>query len=106
MTTPHEQPSGDDRRTEDEDIYPPPDTLLQRLGNQGLSLFGFLCAALALLFCPVLFGPAGIVIGLLAHGKGEWLGKWAALAAALATVLGTVLAFLYWNSGLRTGSTG
>ncbi|WP_028477681.1 DUF4190 domain-containing protein [Nocardia sp. CNY236] len=66
--------------------YPPP----QQSGKV-YSIVGFVCAATALLFCPIVIGTAGIVLGVVGHTKGEPLGKWAAIAAGVGTVVGTVL---------------
>ncbi|RJO76336.1 hypothetical protein D5S18_08285 [Nocardia panacis] len=98
-------PSGAERPPDD-DLYPPDEGPLRRLGRQTMSLTAFGCAALALLFCPLLFGPAGILFGWLGHHRGESLGKWAALTSVLALVGGTVLGLLYYHSELRDGGTG
>lgn len=93
MTTPDE-PGDDDLYTTE-----PP-----RFGSgRSLSLAGFGCAVLALLFCPILFGPAGIAFGIFGHQKGEPLGKWAAVASGVALILGTVLGVLYYNTEIRHG---
>ncbi|MBH0776077.1 hypothetical protein [Nocardia bovistercoris] len=62
-----------------------------------LSIVAFVCAALALLLCPILFGPAGIVFGYLANNKGEKYGKWAALASAVGLILGLALSLAVYN---------
>ncbi|MGW0245413.1 hypothetical protein ACWDYH_02115 [Nocardia goodfellowii] len=67
-------------------------------GTQVLSILGFVCAALALFFCPILFGPAGIALGLVGRNKGESLGKWAAIAATVGLILGLIFAFFVWGS--------
>ncbi|MGV9612039.1 DUF4190 domain-containing protein [Nocardia xishanensis] len=67
-------------------------------GTQTMSILGFVCAALALVLCPILFGPAGIVFGILGHNKGEPLGRWAAIASGVALVAGLVLSFLVLNA--------
>ncbi|WP_433491024.1 hypothetical protein [Nocardia grenadensis] len=75
------QPYGADRKPE-------------RSGPQVLSIIGFVCAAVSLLFCPIVFGAAGIVLGVIGHIRGEPLGKWAAIAAALCLVVGVVVGLL------------
>jgi hypothetical protein len=65
----------------------------ERSGPQVLSIIGFVCAAVSLLFCPLVFGVAGIILGVVGHIRGESLGKWAAIAAAVCLVIGIVLVF-------------
>lgn len=65
-----------------------------RVTDQVLSIVGCVCAAVAVLFSPVLFGLAGIVLGIVAHTKGEPLGKWAAVAAGVGMIIGTVLSVI------------
>lgn len=67
-------------------------------GTQTMSIIGFVCAALALFLCPILFGPAGIVFGILGHNKGEPLGRWAAIAAGVALIVGLILSFAVLNT--------
>lgn len=43
-------------------------------GN-GMSIGAIACGVVALLFCPLLLGPAGIVLGVLALRRGESLAK-------------------------------
>ncbi|WP_067710579.1 hypothetical protein [Nocardia yamanashiensis] len=72
----------------------------QHTGPQVFSIIGFICAAIALIFCPPGFGIAGIVLGIVGHNKGEALGKWAAIAAGVCMVLGLVIGFLIIDSGM------
>ncbi|MFG1947031.1 hypothetical protein [Nonomuraea sp. NPDC048826] len=59
-----------------------------------LSAAGIACAAVALLYLPIAFGVAGILLGVAGHARGESLGRWAALAAAAAMAAGTALGAL------------
>ncbi|MBF6264218.1 hypothetical protein IU443_19160 [Nocardia farcinica] len=72
----------------------------QHQGPQTMSIVGFVCAAVALFFCPILFGPVGIVLGVIGHGKGERLGKWAAIASAVALVVGLVAGLAFFNTDM------
>ncbi|WP_067816708.1 hypothetical protein [Nocardia inohanensis] len=71
-----------------------------RTGPQVFSIIGFICAAISLIFCPPLFGIAGIVLGIIGHTKGEPLGKWAAIAAGVCMILGFVIGYLIIDSGM------
>ncbi|WP_051152735.1 DUF4190 domain-containing protein [Nocardia niigatensis] len=78
---------------------PPP-----RSGPQTFSIIGFVCAAIALIFCPPLFGIAGIVLGVIGHNKGEPLGKWAAVASGVALVVGIIIGVAIYGSGMMTNT--
>jgi hypothetical protein len=73
----------DDRST------PPP--YRRRVTEQVLSVVGLICAVVSVLYSPVLFGLAGILLGVAGHARGEPLGRWAAVAAGVGMVIGTVL---------------
>ncbi|WP_327092041.1 hypothetical protein OIE66_15830 [Nonomuraea sp. NBC_01738] len=65
-----------------------------RSGAQVLSIIGFVCAAIALVFIPILFGIAGIVLGVVGHTRGEPLGKWTAVTSGVTMILGMVIGYL------------
>ncbi|MGI5223146.1 hypothetical protein [Nocardia sp. CA-290969] len=69
----------------------------ERSGPQVLSIIGFVCAAVSLLFCPLVFGIAGIILGVVGHIRGESLGKWAAIAAGVCLVAGILLAWALYG---------
>ncbi|MEV3986107.1 hypothetical protein [Nonomuraea sp. NPDC049758] len=96
MTASQDPPPGDDEHTrEGRRPQPPPYARPpQRQGAQVLSIIGFVSAAVAILFIPILFGLAGIVLGIVGHTRGESLGRWAAIAAAACMVVGMVLGAL------------
>ncbi|MED7923674.1 hypothetical protein SMD20_05505 [Nonomuraea sp. LP-02] len=74
------------------DDPPQDDAARRRRGiDQVSSVLGCVCAAVAVLYAPVLFGLAGIVLGIVGHLRGEPLGKWAAPAAGVGMGVGTVL---------------
>jgi hypothetical protein len=56
-----------------------------------LSIVGFVCAALSLLFLPIVFGPAAIVLGIVGYRKGDRLGMWAAIAGLVCMIAGMAL---------------
>ncbi|MEV4396811.1 hypothetical protein [Nonomuraea sp. NPDC049607] len=97
MTASQDPPPGDDEHTrEGRRPQPPPygRPPQPRQGAQILSIIGFVSAAVAVLFIPILFGLAGIVLGIVGHTRGEPLGKWAAIAAAACMIVGMVLGAL------------
>ncbi|MEO3804609.1 hypothetical protein [Nonomuraea sp. B1E8] len=99
MTTPSEPPHGDEPPAAWS--QPPPYSQpphQPRPANQVLSIIGFVCAAVAVLFIPILFGLAGIVLGIVGHTRGEPLGKWAAVAAGVGMILGFVLGIVVMSS--------
>jgi hypothetical protein len=57
-------------------------------------ILGFVCAGLAFLCCPWLFGVAAIVLGIIAYTRGNPLGAWVIAAGAVALVIGTVIGVL------------
>ncbi|WP_207756585.1 hypothetical protein [Nonomuraea cypriaca] len=77
-----------------EPVHAPP-------SHQVLSVIGFVCAVVAVLFIPILFGLAGIVLGIVGHTRGEPLGKWAAVAAGIGMIAGIVLGVLLMATGPR-----
>lgn len=92
MTSSQDQPPG-----EDDWSPPPPDpgpVPGTRVSDQVLSIIGFVCAAVAVLYIPVLFGLAGVVLGIVGHTRGEPLGRWAAIAAGAGMLAGTLLSIL------------
>ena len=55
-------------------VVPPPSAEPGAPGN-GLSIGAIVCGVAALLFCPILLGPVGIVLGVLALRRNESLAK-------------------------------
>jgi hypothetical protein len=69
-----------------------------------LSIIGFACAAVSLLFLPILFGPAAIVLGIIAYRKGDRLGMWAAVAGVVCMVAGMALGVWYFSNARDSAS--
>ncbi len=64
-----------------------------------LSILGIVFAALAILFFPIIFGPAGIILGFVANAKGDKpFGMWVGIAAIVATIVGMTLGYLVYTS--------
>jgi hypothetical protein len=93
VTSAQDPPPGDDPRDEQWTPLPPHPRppYRQQVSDQVVSIVGLVCAVVSVLFSPVLFGLAGIVLGIVGHTRGEPLGKWAAVAAGVGMIIGTVL---------------
>ena len=63
-----------------------------------LSIIGFVCAALAVFFLPIVFGPAAIVLGIVGYAKGDRLGMWAAIAGVVGLVAGIALGMAFLDA--------
>lgn len=62
------------------------------------AIVGFVCAAISLLFIPIVFGPAAIILGIIATVKGDRLGKWTIIAGVVGFVGGIALAAAILNA--------
>lgn len=89
---------GSDLRTTPNNTYS--DTGMQARTDNGrtFTIIGFVCAAVALFFIPIVFGPAAIILGLVGRSKGDPLGTWAAVAGGVALVVGIVLGMMVFNA--------
>jgi uncharacterized protein with PQ loop repeat len=105
VTSPQDPPQGDDpsRQAQWSQPPPPPPPYEQppymqpgqkQQSTPVLSIIAFVCAAISLLFIPILFGLAGIVLGVVGHTRGESLGKWAAITSGVTMILGMVIGYL------------
>jgi hypothetical protein len=64
------------------------------------TIISFVFAAIAVLFFPIIFGVAAIVLSIVGYSMGDRaLGKWAIAAAIVGTILGFVLGFLVYSAG-------
>ena len=61
-------------------------------------ILAFVFGAVAILFLPIVFGPAAIILGVIGLRKGDPLGRWAVGFAVAATILGFVLGALVYNA--------
>ncbi|HET7385860.1 MAG TPA: DUF2510 domain-containing protein [Nocardioidaceae bacterium] len=63
-----------------------------------LSIIGIVCGAVAFVFCPILFGPAGLVLGGIGRSKGERLATVALVVSGLGLVVGIILGVVVYQS--------
>jgi hypothetical protein len=61
-------------------------------------ILAFVFGAVAILFLPIIFGPAAIILAVIGLQKGDPLGRWAVGFAIAATIAGFALGFLVYNA--------
>jgi hypothetical protein len=76
--------------------YPPPRPA--RTPGRTLSVVAFVLAGFAVLLAPPLLGLAAIILGIIAHGRGDPLGRWAAVAGLVGAIVGTLIAVALLSS--------
>ncbi|MCV7205793.1 DUF2510 domain-containing protein [Mycolicibacterium peregrinum] len=81
--------------------YPPP--LPGQYGTVAspsnlFSIIAFVCAGVSVLFCPILFGPAGLILGAVGLTKKERFAPIAIAASAGCMIAGMVLGVAVWSS--------
>ena len=59
-----------------------------------LSIIAMVCGGIALIFCPILLGPVGIVCGVVAKKRGENLATIGISVAAAGMTLGFIIGAL------------
>lgn len=71
---------------------PPRQGSLRKLApGQGLALVGIVCCAWTPFILWFAFGPAALVLGVLAYRRGERRAKWLVVAAVLCMIAGVVM---------------
>jgi hypothetical protein len=74
--------------------YSPEDRPARGRGRK-LAIAGIVCGAVSFLVLPILFGPLGVLLGLLGLARGERrLGTIAIVVSVLGLVVGFILSFL------------
>lgn len=64
-----------------------------------LSIVGGVLGAIALVFFPIIFGPAGAVLGFIGYAKGDKpLGLIVGIGSLVAMVIGMILGAAVWNA--------
>jgi len=76
--------------------YPPPPPPSRRTSTK-VNL-GFVFAAIGVIFIPIGFCTAALVLGIQAHRAGDRRGRWVITASVVAFVLGITLAMAVLNS--------
>jgi hypothetical protein len=66
-----------------------------RTGARVCSILGIVFGVIAVLFFPIIFGLAGIILSIIGYATGDRaLGKWAIVVSVVGTVLGFVLGYM------------
>ena len=71
---------------------------LQNNSQDGLVTGAYICAALSLLFLPIIFGPIGVILGVIASSNGDERGATAAIVSGVCMVIGMFLGMLIFAS--------
>jgi hypothetical protein len=70
-----------------------------RNAGRGWSIAGIVCGVIAVLIIPILFGPLGIIFGIVGYRKGDQkVGRIAIVVAAVGLVLGIIVGALLLNA--------
>ena len=59
-----------------------------------MSIVGMILGATGLIFCPIVFSSAGIVLGLVANSRGDDNGKLVAIVSTVTLIVGAMLSFI------------
>lgn len=62
------------------------------------SIIAFVLSAVAVLFLPIIFGPAAAILAGIGMSKGDPIAKWALTAAILCTIAGFALGYAAFQS--------
>jgi len=62
-----------------------------------LSILGISFGAISFIFFPILFGPAAIIISVIAKTKEERLANIAITVSILGTLIGFILGAIFWS---------
>lgn len=70
---------------------PPGAAFTPRTAGNGLSTAGIILGAIAFIFFPILFGPAGLICGAIAKSRGEERAVIAMIVSACGLVIGMII---------------
>ncbi len=68
----------------------------QNNSQGGLVTGAYICAGLSLLFLPIILGPLGVILGVIANSNGDERGKTAAIVSGVCMVLGMIIGVLFF----------
>jgi len=67
-------------------------------GSNGFSIAGIILGAIGFFFFPILFGPAGLILGAVAKSKNEPRANTALIVSGIGLVGGIIFGMLIWAS--------
>ncbi len=67
-------------------------------GARVCSILALVFGAVAVLFFPIIFGPAAIILGIIGAAKGDKLGIWGIVAGVVGMIAGIALGAIVWNA--------
>ena len=66
----------------------------------GLIVASYICAVVALLFCPLVLGIIGMVLGFYAKSQGDERGTLAGIVSLICMIIGMVIGIMVWNDAM------
>ena len=69
----------------------------------GLIVASYICAVVALIFCPLVLGIIGMVLGFYAKSQGDERGTLAGIVSLICMIIGMVIGMIVWNNAMETG---
>jgi len=66
----------------------------------GLIVTSYICAVVALLFCPLVLGIIGMVLGFYAKSQGDERGTLAGIVSLICMIIGMVIGMIVWNNAM------
>ena len=63
----------------------------------GLIIASYICAAVSLIFCPLVLGIIGMVLGFYANSQGDSRGVAAGIVSLICMILGMFIGMLMWS---------
>lgn len=82
--------------------YSAPSQTATKAGGRKFTTIGLVCAVVALVFLPVIFGPIGAVFGFVGYAKGDKRGLWVGIGAIVAAFAGMVIGALVLHAAHHT----
>jgi hypothetical protein len=76
-------------------VPPPPP---QKSTGNPFSTAGIICGVIAFLVVPILFGPIGLILGAIAHSKGEEKAVVALVVSGIGLVAGMIIGALVFGA--------